>query len=107
MGITLWSKQENGNIIGSTTLGEKSIPSDQVSQTVVDNILKEIQSYSTIDKYAFDQILPFMAIAGNSSCVVREISNHAATNIWLIKQFFDVNFEVKQNESNILVKITK
>ena len=74
----------------------------------IQNLLKEIQSYSTIDVYAFDQILPYMVIAksnGPSICMVRELSNHASTNMWLLKQFFEVDFEAAQTEDNIKITV--
>ncbi|MEE9115776.1 MAG: RNA 3'-terminal phosphate cyclase, partial [Thermoplasmata archaeon] len=41
-----------------------------------------------------DQILPYMAMAvGESSFLVREVTNHTKTNMWLIEQFFDVEFK--------------
>ena len=49
-----------------------------------------------------------MAIArknGTSTCFVREISNHAQTNMWLIQKFFDVKFEAKQEEKNIKITV--
>jgi len=106
--VTLWSEYKNA-AIGSAILGEKSIPSEEVGQTVTNNLLQEIQSYSTLDVFAFDQILPYMVLArkqGLSSCFVRELSSHASTNMWLLQQFFDdVNFEANQNEDNFLIKV--
>ena len=53
---------------------------------------------ATIDFFAIDQILPYMVLAQEESiCMVREMSNHTKTNMWLLKQFFDVEFEVKEN----------
>lgn len=106
--VTLWSETKD-TIIGATTLGEKSIPSEEVGQIATNSLLKEIQTYSTLDVFAFDQILPYMVLAkknGVSSCFVRELSNHASTNMWLLQQFFDdVTFEANQNHDNIAIKV--
>lgn len=107
VGITLWS-QSNDALVGSTLLGEKGVSSEEVSNQVSNFLLKEIQSISTLDVHAFDQILPFMALArnqGKSMCYVSEISNHASTNMWLIKQFLDVDFQAVQNEENIEITV--
>jgi len=106
--VTLWSELEK-TIVGAAALGEKEITSEEVGQTVANVLLKEIQSYSTLDIFAFDQLLPYMVLArknGVSSCFVRGLSSHASTNMWLLQQFFDdVKFEANQNEDNFLIKV--
>ncbi|UCF49812.1 MAG: RNA 3'-terminal phosphate cyclase, partial [Thermoplasmatales archaeon] len=86
-GITIWTDSRDV-ILGASVLGERGLQSEEIGKNVVANLLEEINSQATIDIYAFDQVLPYMALAkGESSCVVRKISNHAQTNMWLIKQF--------------------
>lgn len=106
-GITLWS-QSKDSIIGTTMIGEKGITAEEIGKTCANNLLKEIKSGATIDGYAFDQILPYFALAtkrNSSSCIVRKVSNHALTNMWLIKKFLDVNFESKQVENIVFFKV--
>ena len=103
VGITLWTKSENA-ILGSTMLGEKGVPSEQIGEEVASAIIKEIDSGATVDIYAFDQLLPYMAVAKNegiSSCIVRKISSHANTNMWVIQQFLDIAFKASQDDTNI------
>ena len=108
VGVTLWSKTHDA-IIGSTVLGDKGIPSEEVGMNAANFLLEEIRSYSTIDVFAFDQILPYLVLArknGSSCCNVRNLSSHASTNMWLLKQFYeDVEFEALQNEDNFQIKV--
>ena len=106
-GITLWTQTED-TVMGSTVLGERGVSSEEVGETAALNLLREIESDATLDVHAFDQLIPYMAISRNigySSCIVCELSSHAKTNMWLIKQFFDVNFEAKQSEYNIAITV--
>jgi RNA 3'-phosphate cyclase len=104
-GITLWTESEN-TTIGSTSLGEKGLSSEEIGRTAALNLLNEIDSYATLDIHGFDQLLPYMVKAkGLSSCIVQNVSTHAQTNMWLIKQFFDVKFEIKQDEKNYKIFI--
>lgn len=106
-GITLWTQTED-TVMGSTVLGERGVSSEEVGETTALNLLREIESDATLDVHAFDQLIPYMAISRNigySSCIVCELSSHAKTNMWLIKQFFDVNFEAKQSEYNIAITV--
>jgi RNA 3'-phosphate cyclase len=105
-GITLWSESER-TIIGSTVLGEKTLSAEAVGETAANLLIQEIISGATLDRYAIDQILPYLALAPRgSACLIREISNHTHTNMWLIKQFFPIDFEVtpQQNALRIVVK---
>jgi len=106
-GITLWT-ESNNVILGSSVLGERGITSEEIGKNVAKNLLGEIESNSTLDIYAFDQLLPYMSISkGVSSCTIKKISNHAQTNMWLIKQFLDTNFQVKHKENNIKIFVNK
>lgn len=97
-GITLWSKSKDA-VLGSTVLGERGIPAEKIGETAAVELVNEIVLGVTLDVHAFDQVLPYMAVACESevsSCVVQNVSGHAGTNMWLVKQFFDVDFESKQ-----------
>jgi RNA 3'-terminal phosphate cyclase (ATP) len=105
-GITLWSESDQ-TILGSVVLGEKTLSAEAVGETAANHLIQEISSGATLDCYAIDQILPYLALAPKpSTCLIREISNHTQTNMWLIKQFFSVDFEVtpQQNAVRIVVK---
>lgn len=94
-GITLWAQSQDA-VIGSTNLGEVGIPAEKIGEDAASQILQDMDAGATIDIHAFDQIIPYMVIArekGPSLCIVREISSHAKTNMWLLKQFFDVEFK--------------
>ena len=108
-GVTLWAESKD-TILGVAVLGEKGVTSEEVGEKAVLNIIREIESGATLDVYAFDQLLPYMVLAcknGESSCKIRELSNHASTNMWLLQQFFDVDFEALQNETNIHITIRR
>ena len=108
-GVTLWAKSKD-TVLGAAVLGEKSVTSEEVGEKAALNIIKEIESGATLDVYAFDQLLPYMVLAceqGESSCRIRELSNHASTNMWLLQRFFDVDFEAIQNETNIHINIRR
>jgi RNA 3'-terminal phosphate cyclase (ATP) len=105
-GITLWSTSEP-SILGSTILGEKGVSAETIGEKATSQLVSEITSGATLDRYALDQILPYFALVPKgSSCLIREVSNHSITNMWLIKQFFDVDFEItpQQNTFRLLVK---
>ena len=106
-GLTLWVKSKD-TIIGTTVIGEKRLSSEEVGQKAVRNLKNEIFSGANLDVYAFDQLLPYFVISNkneSSSCIIRELSSHASTSMWVLKQFFNVDFEVKRNEKNVKIKV--
>jgi RNA 3'-phosphate cyclase len=106
-GIALWIKS-NCTIIGATILGEKNLLAEDVGKIVVRDLLNEIESGANLDVHAFDQLLPYFVISNTDegfSCIIRELSSHASTNMWVLKQFFNVDFEVSKNEKNVKIKI--
>ena len=107
-GITLWARSGDV-IIGETGLGERGLPAERVGEETASRLIREIKSGSTIDIHAFDQIIPYMALAtkkGTSSCLLREISSHAKTNMWLVSQFCKNKEIFIVEKSNNLFKIS-
>ena len=107
VGATLWAESTK-TILGSTVIGEKSMSSEELGQSVALNLLKEIHSGATLDLYAFDQILPFMILAkksGRSICKISKLSSHASTTMWLAKKFFDIDFKIIQSDDNISIEV--
>ena len=109
-GITLWtifSKNkndidENNPIrIGADSLGERGRRADDVGGEAANRLIKQIESKTPVDRFLSDQILPFMALVGNSRIKVSEITNHARTNIYTIEQFFGKIFEVDEENKII------
>ena len=105
-GITLWATSAD-TVMGATFLGEKGIPAERLGTTAAQHLLTELTSGATLDMYGFDQVLPFMALAeGDSACVVRTLSGHAQTNMWLIAQFFNDEAMFPTTREGQLTRIT-
>lgn len=111
-GITLWaifSKNkddidENNPIrLGADALGEQGKRAEIVGEEAARNLIKEIESKSPVDRHLADQILPFMALIGNSTIKVSEITNHCRTNIYTIRQFLGEIFKVDEKERKISI----
>lgn len=101
--ITLWAKSKDA-VLGATVIGEKGLSSEEVGKKVSERLSSEIRSCANVDVHALDQLLPYMVLT-KSSCNVREISNHSMTNMWLLKKFLDVDFDIKQNEFNFSISL--
>ncbi len=95
--ICLIADFENATI-GTDNLGKLGKPAEEVGKEAALELLKEQKSNACLDKHSADQILPYLAIAdGKSQITVSEITNHVKTNIWVITQFLEGRFEIKDN----------
>ncbi len=111
-GITLWAifsknkediDETNPIRLGADSLGERGKSAESVGQEAAENLIKEIESKAPVDRHLADQILPFMALMGNSKIKVSEITNHCRTNIYTIEQFMGKVFEMDEKERIINV----
>jgi RNA 3'-phosphate cyclase len=94
--LVLWAEFEN-TILGSSCLAEKGVTSEDVASKACEALVRDIESGCTLDVHCSDQVLPYMALAeGQSTFLVREISNHASTCMWLIRKFLDAEFETEK-----------
>lgn len=112
-GIALWaifSKNkedidENNPIrTGADSLGEQGKRAELVGEEAARNLISQIESKSPVDKYLADQLLPFMALVGNSRIRASSITNHCRANIYTIQQFLGDIFEVDEENRIISVK---
>ncbi|XRO77782.1 RNA 3'-terminal phosphate cyclase [Methanocaldococcus sp. 10A] len=93
-GIVLWN-----DTLGSSCLGEKGLRAEIVAERAVNELLKERESGMALDKYMGDQIIPFLAF-GKGIVGVSKITNHTKTNIWAVKHFLNIDFEIKEYKEN-------
>jgi len=94
-GIVLWTK---GKHLGSDSLGERGKRAEQVGREAAERMMEEINSNADLDVHAVDQLLPYFAIVGEAKFKCRGISRHAETEMWLLKKFMNVDFEVKKGK---------
>ena len=104
-GIVLWTD----NLLGSTALAEKGVSAEKVGESAAEKLIEELSAGANIDIHTTDQILPYLSLAENNSLFLsREISMHAKTVMWVIKQFTNVDFDVQNidNLKKVYVKVT-
>lgn len=97
-GIQLWIETEN-SVIGGNALGEKGKPSERVGKEAARDLIDNFSG--TVDRYASDQLLPFLAASGGK-IKVPEITNHCETNQWVMEKFLDIKFENKESVIKIV-----
>lgn len=100
--ITLWGEYENGNrFICTSKLGEIRRRAESIGGEAANKFLEENSLGACVDSYLADQLIPYMALFPGSSIKTSWITNHTLTNIYTIKQFLDIDFEVDKEKKII------
>ncbi len=79
-----------------TAYGEKGLALRKVAEDAVEQTKKYLMGNYPVGEYLADQLLIPMAIAGGGQFVTCKPSLHTKTNIAVIKEFLDVDIEVRQ-----------
>jgi RNA 3'-terminal phosphate cyclase (ATP) len=78
-GIVLWS--EGQGRVGGSALGERGKPAEKVGEEAARELLFHLGRDAPLDRYLSDQIIPYLALAGDSRVKVAQITPHTQTNI--------------------------
>jgi RNA 3'-terminal phosphate cyclase (ATP) len=104
--IVLWAQTDTGVILGADAIGELRKMAEAVGKEAAEKLLTELSVKPTVDVYLADMLVPYMALAeGKSAFIVREISEHIESNIWLMDKMLNVKFTVQK--INNLYRIEK
>lgn len=91
-GIILWS--EGKSRIGGSAIGQRGLKAEKVGKNAAEELLYHISNGSSADKYLGDQLIPYMAIAGNSKIKTAELTLHVLTNIHVAEKIMNKKFNV-------------
>ena len=85
-----------GRVSVFTAFGMRGKPSEEVVGEVVGLAEDFIGSGAAIDSFLADQLLVYMAIAGDGCYTTNRLSAHLVTNMGVIKKFLPVDFRLEQ-----------
>ena len=104
--IVLWAETTTGLILGSDAIGELRKMAEAVGKEAAQTLLTELVAKPTVDVFLADMLIPYMALAqGKSSMLVRTVSEHIESNIWLMEEMLKVKFRIEK--ANNLYRIEK
>jgi RNA 3'-terminal phosphate cyclase (ATP) len=90
--LVLWAETDAG-LLGADSLAERGKPSERIGEEAAASLRAEIESRTSLDLHAADQLLIYLARAdGPSEFRVRTVSGHMETMMWLIPQFVPCRF---------------
>jgi RNA 3'-terminal phosphate cyclase (ATP) len=104
--IALWAETDTGAIIGADAIGQLKKTSEAVGREAAEKLVAELSLKPTVDSHLADILVPYMALAEDtSSLLIREVSDHLETNIWLAEKLLKTRFNIQK--VNNLFRIEK
>jgi RNA 3'-phosphate cyclase len=104
-GIDLWALAKH-TVLGANTLGARGKRAEEVGVEAAAALLGQMESGAALDKWMGDQILPFLAVAGDESAIsVPSITDHLRTNLWVINQFLPLETHIREEGTRATVTL--
>jgi RNA 3'-terminal phosphate cyclase (ATP) len=102
-GLAAFADLSGGARLGSDRAGAPGRRSEAIGKYVARQLLEDIKTGATLDRYASDQIIPFAALAsGQSRFRIPCLTEHIESSAWLCREILGA--EVKAEGHELLVK---
>lgn len=83
---------------GTDFLGEKNIRAEVVGKKAAEKFIEILKNKASVDENLSDNLIPFISLLGGRFTVYN-ITNHLKTNIWVVKNFINVNIKIEKENS--------
>ena len=96
--LSVWAETDSGCLIGSDRAGRRGRSSEEIGRYVARNLLQDLKTGATVDRYAADQLIPYCAVAdGPSEYAIPAITEHVETNLWLVHRILGSSTSLEHN----------
>jgi len=97
-GIVLWAETEN-SVLGASAIGQLRKSAEHVGKEAARDLLENLKT-GAVDRYACDQLLPFLAMSGGA-VTASQITDHTRTNAYVIEQFLPARISIRGNTLSV------
>ena len=96
--LAIYAKTSSGCIIGADRAGEPRRTSEDIGRYVARNLVDDLATGATVDRYLADQLIFYAALAdGVSEYRIPRLTEHVETNLWLVESVLGAKTEVNNN----------
>ncbi len=100
-GIVLWT--EGNSRVGGSSVGEPGKRAELVGGEAAEELLYHISRNAALDKHMGDQIIPYMAVAGDSQIKTAELTKHTLTNMYAAESIIRKQFKLDGKLKNTAI----
>jgi len=96
--LAIYAETSSGCIIGADRAGEPRRTSEDIGRYVARNLIEDLTTGATVDRYLADQLVFYAALAdGVSEYRIPRLTEHVETNLWLVESILGAKAEVNKN----------
>ncbi|MDP3089612.1 MAG: RNA 3'-terminal phosphate cyclase [Nitrospira sp.] len=86
--LALFADEEGAVRLGADRAGALRRTAESIGKRAAGQLLEDLTSGATLDRFAADQIIPFAALAeGDSRFIIPSVTDHVLTSAWLAETF--------------------
>jgi RNA 3'-terminal phosphate cyclase (ATP) len=86
--LTVWAETDSGCLLGADRAGKRGRSSEAIGRYVAQNLLMDLETGATVDRYLADQLIIYAALADRvTEYVIPSLTDHVDANIWLVEKF--------------------
>jgi len=86
--LAIWAETDSGCLMGSDQAGKRGRSSENIGRYVARNLLEDLRTGATVDRYLADQLIIYAALAkGTAEYIVPRLTEHVEANLWLARKF--------------------
>jgi RNA 3'-terminal phosphate cyclase (ATP) len=85
----------DGSRLGADQAGALRRSAESIGEHVARQLVEDLHSGATLDRFAADQVIPFAALAaGKSVFLVPAVTDHLSTSAWLAEEFLGARVHI-------------
>ena len=93
--LALFADEGESVRLGADQAGALRRSAESIGKHVAKQLLDDLTTGATLDRFAADQVIPFAALAtGESQFLIPTITDHVLTSAWLAREFLDADVEI-------------
>ena len=86
--LAVWTETTSGCLLGADQAGQRGRSSESIGVLVANNLIADLASGATVDRFLSDQLVIFAALAeGISEYRIPSLTDHVDSNLWLVEEF--------------------
>jgi RNA 3'-terminal phosphate cyclase (ATP) len=98
-GLAVFADFSSGARIGADRAGALRRSAEAIGKYVARQLLEDMKTGATLDRFASDQIIPLAALAdGESRFLIPRVTEHIESNAWLCREFLGAEIKVEGHE---------
>ena len=96
--LAIYAETNSGCVIGVDRAGAPGRASEEIGKYVARNLVEDLATGATVDRYLADQLVFYAALAdGISEYRIPRLTEHVETNLWLAETILGAKTEVNKN----------